>query len=88
MDLWKCNRMKIKWLKTWLKVCSKHHKSSRWRAAHAVDTTIQLKQYENCSCMHSFYHVCAAFNSLNVCMLILLTMDIVSLSIISSKYVI
>ena len=71
MDLWKCNRMKIKWLKTWVKVCSKLHKSSRWRAAHAVDITMQLKQYENCSHMHSFYHVCAVFNSLlNVCMLI------------------
>ena len=31
----------------------------------------QLKQYENCSRIHSFYHVCAVFNSLlNVCMLI------------------
>ena len=71
MDLWKGNRMKIKWLKTWLKVCSKLHKSSRWRAAHAVDITIQLKQHENCSHTHSFYHVCAVFNSLlNVCMLI------------------
>ena len=81
--------MKIKWLKTWLKVCSKLHKSSRWRAAHAVNITTQLKQYENCSRMHSFYHVCAVFNSLlNVCMLNLLIMAIVSLSIISSKVVI
>ena len=56
--LLKCNQME-KWLKTWLPVCSKLHKSSRWRAAQWTS---------QCSCENCFssthvitYHISAVF---------------------------